>query len=90
MSAEAKNLKAIVRALEHHDATCEFPATAVALNPFELDRLGWDSIRGVPLIADPKLGTGSFRVLCDKPKAPGQSAEQTTSVPIRRPEPVEA
>ena len=52
MSSEAKNLEAISRAVDHHNATCEWPAVAVAMNPFEVERLGWESIRGLPIEAD--------------------------------------
>ena len=48
-SAEAKNLKAISKAIDHHNASCPFPAVAIDMNPFEIERLGWDSIRGLPL-----------------------------------------
>ncbi len=61
-SSEAKNLEAISRAIDQHNTTCEYPAVAVAMNPFEVERLGWDSIRGLPIRSDPNLGTGSFRV----------------------------
>lgn len=63
-SSEAKNLEAISKAIDQHNATCDYPAVAVAMNPFELDRLGWDSIRGLPIRSDPSIGTGSFRVVC--------------------------
>ena len=64
MSSEAKNLEAIAKAIDHHNATCEYPAVAVAMNPFEVERLGWDSIRGLPIRPDPNIGTGRFRVVC--------------------------
>jgi hypothetical protein len=63
-SSEAKNLEAISRAIDHHDKSCEYPAVAVAMNPFEVERLGWDSIRGLPIRSDPSLGTGAFRIVC--------------------------
>ena len=63
-SPEAKNLEAIVRAIEQHDRNCEYPAVAVAMNPFEVERLGWDTIRGLPIQGDPNLGTGRFNVIC--------------------------
>ena len=65
MSSEAKNLEAIAKAIEHHDRNCEYPAIAVAMNPFELERLGWDTIKGLPIHADPKLETGRFEVICE-------------------------
>jgi hypothetical protein len=63
-SAESKNLEAIYKAIDHHNASCEWPAVAIEMNPFEVERLGWDSIRGLPVHANPNMGTGSFRVVC--------------------------
>ena len=77
-SSEAKNLEAIVKALDHHDKTCEYPAIAVAMNPFEVERLGWDSIRGLPIRSDPALGTGAFRIVCAKDE--GEEAEEQEAV----------
>lgn len=65
-SSEAKNLEAISRAIDQHDRSCEYPAVAVALNPFEVERLGWDSIRGLPIRSDPNLGTGRFTIVCGR------------------------
>jgi hypothetical protein len=39
-SPEAKNLEAISRAIDEHNVTCEWPAVAVEMNPFEVERLG--------------------------------------------------
>ena len=64
MSAEAKNLEAISRAIDEHDRGCPFPAVAIAMNPFEVERLGWDSIRGLPIRPDPNIGTGRFNIVC--------------------------
>ena len=63
MSSEAKNLEAISRAIDVHNRDCPFPAVAVAMNPFEVERLGWDEIRGLPVRSDPNVGTGSFRIV---------------------------
>lgn len=63
-SSEAKNLEAISRAIDQHDRSCEYPAVAVAMNPYEVERLGWDSIRGLPIRPDPNLGTGRFDIVC--------------------------
>ena len=63
-SSEAKNLEAISRAIDQHDRSCEYPAVAVAMNPYEIERLGWDTIRGLPIRPDPNLGTGRFNVVC--------------------------
>jgi hypothetical protein len=88
MSAEAKNLEAISKAIDHHNATCEWPAVAVAMNPFEVERLGWDSIRGLPIRSDPNVGTGTFRIVCAREEPETEEevveavAEQT--VPIVR------
>ena len=75
-SAEAKNLEAISRAIDQHNATCEYPAVAVEMNPFEVERLGWDEIRGLPIRPNPDLGTGSFRVVCGGEQGePGEVVE---------------
>jgi hypothetical protein len=63
-SSEAKNLEAISKAIDQHNASCEFPAVAIAMNPFEVERLGWDTIRGLPVRPDPAIGTGAFRIVC--------------------------
>jgi len=90
-SSEAKNLEAISRAIDQHDANCEWPAVAIEMNPFEVERLGWDTIRGLPIRANPELGTGSFRVVCAREEGePGDEveavAERTApaeTVPVR-------
>ncbi len=61
---ESKNLEAIYKAIDQHAASCEWPAVAIEMNPFELERLGWDSIRGLPIRPNPEMGTGAFRVVC--------------------------
>jgi hypothetical protein len=89
-SAEAKNLEAISKAIDQHNANCPFPAAEVRMNPFEIERLGWDQIRGLPLLPDPELGTGRFRIVCSRDldgegleevEAIGQEIE--TSVPVQ-------
>ena len=73
MSAEAKNLEAISKAIDAHNASCEWPAVAIEMNPFEVERLGWDSIRGLPIRPNPNMGTGSFRIVCAREEgAPGE------------------
>jgi hypothetical protein len=88
-SAEVRNLEAISRAIDQHNASCEFPAVAVEMNAFEVERLGWDEIRGLPIRANPELGTGSFRVVCARDEGePGEVveavAEQAEPVTIPR------
>jgi len=63
-NSEAKNLEAISKAIDKHNQECEFPASEVRMNPFEVERLGWDQIRGLPLIGDPAITTGRFRIVC--------------------------
>jgi hypothetical protein len=69
MSSEAKNLERISKAIDHHNATCEWPAVAVEMTPFEVERLGWDVIRGLPVRENPDLGTGRFRIVCAREEA---------------------
>ena len=79
-SSEAKNLEAISRAIDQHNKTCEYPAVAVAMNPFEVERLGWDSIRGLPIRSDPALGTGAFRVICGRDEVEEEEVETVEAV----------
>jgi hypothetical protein len=65
-SAEAKNLEAISRAIDQHNANCPFPAAEVRMNPFEVERLGWDHVRGLPVVPDGAIGTGRFRIVCSR------------------------
>ena len=80
MSSEARNLEAISKAIDHHNSTCEWPAVAIAMNPFEVERLGWDSIRGLPIRPDPALGTGAFRVICARDELETETEEAVEAV----------
>jgi hypothetical protein len=80
VSSEAKNLEAISKAIDQHNTTCEWPAVAILMNPFEVERLGWESIRGLPIRPDPNLGTGAFRILCQKDEGLEQEEEIVEAV----------
>ena len=82
-SSEAKNLEVISRAIDQHNTTCEWPAVAVLMNPFEVDRLGWDTIRGLPIRSDSAIGTGSFRIQCEKDE--GLPEEETVEAVSTQP-----
>ncbi len=87
MSSEAKNLEAISKAIDEHNGRCAYPAVAVVMNPFEVERLGWESIRGLPIRSDPAVGTGSFRIVCARDEEePGETIEAVAEQPV----PVEA
>jgi hypothetical protein len=76
MSSEAKNLEAISKAIDAHDAGCDWPAVAVEMNPFEVERLGWDTIRGLPIRGNPELETGAFKIVCAREEGePGEIVE---------------
>lgn len=79
MSAEGKNLEAISKAIDQHNASCAFPAAEVRMNPFEVERLGWEEIRGLPIVPDPDLGTGRFRIVCSR-DLDGAGLEETEAV----------
>lgn len=70
MRSDAKNLEAISKAIDQHDFACPFPVVEVLMNPYEVERLGWEDIRGIPVVGDEKIGTGRFRLICASEGAP--------------------
>lgn len=78
-SATAKNLGAISKAIDQHNRSCPFPAAEVRMNPFEVERLGWEEIRGLPVVGDPAIGTGRFRIACSRDME-GERTEETEAV----------
>ena len=93
-SSSAKNLEAISRAIDQHNKNCPFPAAEVRMNPFEIERLGWEQIRGLPIVPDAELGTGRFKIICSR-DLEGEGIEEAealgipveVAVPSGRPEP---
>jgi hypothetical protein len=79
VGAEAKNLEAIAKAIDEHNSSCPWPASEVRMSPFEVERLGWDEIRGLPIVADPGIGTGRFRIVCSR-EGDGEGIEETEAV----------
>jgi hypothetical protein len=79
--AESKNLEAISRAIDQHNSSCPFPAAEVRMNPFEVERLGWEEIRGLPIVADDSLGTGRFRIVCSRDME-GEGIEEAEALGI--------
>ena len=86
MSAEASNLEAISRAIDQHNESCPYPAAEVRMNPFEVERLGWDEIRGLPVVPDSDIGTGRFQIVCSRDLDSGdlEVAEEEVSVAGQR------
>ena len=78
-SAEAKNLEAISKAIDQHNASCPFPAAEVRMNPFEVERLGWEQIRGLPVVPDAEIGTGRFRIVCAR-DLEGEKLEEVEAI----------
>jgi hypothetical protein len=96
VSSVAKNLEAISAAIDQHNRNCPYPAAEVRMNPFEVERLGWDEIRGLPVVPDPEIGTGRFRIVCSRDgegdeleevEAVAEPIEVATQVPGRGIEP---
>jgi len=89
-SAEAKNLEAISKAIDQHNSNCPFPASEVRMNPFEVERLGWEEIRGLPIVPDPALGTGRFRIVCSREGEGGEIEEiEAIGAPVEVESPLE-
>jgi hypothetical protein len=82
LSSEAKNLEAISQAIDQHNATCQWPASEVRMNPYEVERLAWDEIRGLPVVADPEIGTGRFRIVCSREGEEFEHIEETEAIGV--------
>jgi hypothetical protein len=80
-STSAKNLEAISKAIDQHNSSCPFPASEVRMNPFEVERLGWEEIRGLPIVPDANQGTGSFRIICSRDQE-GEGIEEAEALGI--------
>ena len=90
VSAEGKNLEAISKAIDQHNSGCPFPAAEVRMNPFEVERLGWDQIRGLPLVPDPEISTGRFRIVCSRDmEDAGLEEVEAIGTPIEVPVPAQ-
>jgi hypothetical protein len=83
VSAEGKNFEAIVKAKADHNKHCPFPPHTVRMNPFEIERMQWeegDTIAGLVLESDPKIGTGAFRLVCDGMEPPELETEDFEAI----------
>jgi hypothetical protein len=83
MTAEGKNFEAITKAKADHNARCPFPPHTVRMNPFEIERMQWeegDTIAGLVLEGDPKVGTGAFRLVCDGMEPPELEIEEVEAI----------
>lgn len=69
------NLRRISEALDAHDESCTYEVIEIRMAQFEIDRLGWTEILGIPLVADPEQGTGTFRLVCNRPNLTPDAAE---------------
>jgi hypothetical protein len=54
----------IWEAWELHAAACDTPPKAILLNPANHDFIGWDEALGLPVLPDPEVPTGKFRIHC--------------------------
>jgi hypothetical protein len=83
MSVEGRNFEAIAKAKADHNRNCPFPPHTVRMNPFEIERMGWEegeTIAGLVLEADPRIGTGAFRLVCDGLEPPELEEERAEAV----------
>lgn len=76
------NLEAICKAMDQHDRNCGRDLIEIRMNPHEVERLGWDEIRGVPIVEDGELGTGMFRLICEADELPRDELEVSQKEPL--------
>ncbi len=70
IDASAKNMQAVCKAKDAHNASCPWggQANAVHLSWYDLERIGWeegDVICGLVVQGDERVATGMMRVTCD-------------------------
>lgn len=95
-SAVGKNFEAIAKAKEQHNKDCAFPPHTLRMNPYEIERMQWEegeTIAGLVLEADGRIGTGTFRLVCDGMEPPVLEIEEVETIsapvsPIEVPVPV--
>ena len=86
IDASAKNMQAVCKAKDAHDASCPWggKANAVHLSFFDIERMGWeegDVICGLVVQGDEKVATGMMRVTCDaEPGGGGLQEEEDVEV----------
>jgi hypothetical protein len=77
------NLERIVWARADHNSRCPSPPHTVLMNPFDLERLGWDDgeeiVPGLTLRGDPGVQIDRLRFLCDR-DSQAPSTEATEAV----------
>lgn len=81
MNSTAKNLEAIDSALRQHNERCSGKVTEIRLNSFEVERLGWDDFRGIPIVGDQEVGTGRIRLVCNGEHMPAPAPAAAVEVP---------
>jgi len=79
--ASAKNMQAVCKARDAHNANCPYGgnATRVHLAWFDIERMGWeegDVICGLVVVGDEKVPTGRMRVSCDAEPDEGRAEEE--------------
>ena len=82
MSSEAKNLEVIYKAMDRHAENCGRDLIEIQMNPYEVERLGWEEIRGVPVVGEESLGTGRFRLICEGDHEPDEEIEAVAREPV--------
>ncbi len=90
LDASAKNMQAVCKAKEAHNASCPYggQATEVHLNWFDLERMGWDEgdvICGLVVQGDGKVATGMMRVTCDAEPDGGRREEEEVEEVVEAP-----
>lgn len=64
------NIEVISKALDQHERNCPFPTEAIEMSGYEVERLGEESVRGVPIRVAEDMGTGRFRIVCPNTRPP--------------------
>lgn len=76
----AKILKRLTDNIDQHNANCEFPVHTIVLHPDDVERIGWDEFKGIPIKGDESRQRGTVWLLCDRPTDEAKPEESVEAI----------
>jgi hypothetical protein len=77
-------LEAIHKAIIRHNGNCGYPILEIRLNPYEAERLDFETFQGIPISTDKRIGTGRFHLICEADHSPSPPPGRVVKMPLHR------